>query len=596
MHIPASDDCNPPPSLPGPSLTTIVSKTLGITIPPMRERRVPETADRLQASFKEILDAYTKARKDHESEPPDTFADSLHDFEVKLINIVLDFRFFKAVNPDIYPDVVKLPAIRSMLDLLNGGYHCGNLLAGFILRTFETLTDPDIFVPGQEEEATLFVKSLVEFGALNVFVSTLDKFPVDAVHFPAVQTIAQMIFLEPELAGPAGLNSQLMDWVFKALSSSIWNDLKMHVLGLLNTLLMSSIKNRLEFGEKGALAVVVKAISFLEEDFIPHEEYLLQTLFSCLLFLLEFPENIMKFVEAGGVQSMIGIIQQEDFGYCYGSAIAALDIAVKACESAYEEFVNDKLAFDTAFPPSMDMIPPSIMHEEEEIEEHQISIITSLIVGIAKTEKESLVKKLEENDFKRITWLMELYKRYSENAEGMTNHIKGKQSIEDILGHLLSSENSIIRSRIKSYLTQHNLEMKHVEESPSAYHTSHPTAKKVEENGRANHTDDLNHQGASKKVEENGRVNHTDDLNHQGASKKVEENGRVNHTDDLNHQGASKKVEENGRANHTYDLNHQAVFVETPMPSSGSMVSCVADSASAVTPMKLVSSSTVEKM
>ncbi|KAI3947092.1 hypothetical protein MKW92_028928 [Papaver armeniacum] len=405
MHIPASDDCNPPPSVPEPSLTTIVSKTLGIPIAPMRERHVPETPDQLQASFKEILDAYTEACKAHASEPPDTFADSLHDFQVKLINIVLDFRFFKAVNPDIYPAVVKLPAIRSMLDLLNGGYHCGNLLAGFILRTFETLTHPDIFVPGQEEEATLFVKSLVELGALNVFVSTLDKYSVDAVHFPAVQTIAQMIFLRPELAATAGLNSQLMDWVFKALSSPIWNDLKMHVLGLLNTLLMSSVKNRLEFGKKDAVAVVVNALSSLEEDFVPHEEYLLQTFFSCLLFLLEYPDNIVMYFapERGNSirpNSMIGIINQEDFGYCHGSAIVALDIAVKACQSASQEFVNDDLAFDTAFHPFMDM------------------------------------------------------------------------SIDVILGYLWSSENSTIQSRIKSQLTHHNLEMKHVEDSLSVYRDS----------------------------------------------------------------------------------------------------------------------------
>ncbi|KAI3957900.1 hypothetical protein MKW92_041613 [Papaver armeniacum] len=472
MHITASDDCNPPPSVPEPSLTTIVSKTR-IPIAPMRERHVPETPDQLQASFEEILDAYTEACKAHASEPPDTFADSLHDFQVKLINIVLDFRFFKAVNPDIYPAVVKLPAIRSMLDLLNGGYHCGNLLAGFILRTFETLTHPDIFVPGQEEEATLFVKSLVEHGALNVFVSTLDKYSVDAVHFPAVQTIAQMIFLRPELAATAGKNTQLMDWVFKALSSPIWNDLKMHVLGLLNTLLMSSVKNRLEFGKKDAVAVVVNALSSLEEDFVPHEEYLLQTFFSCLLFLLEYPDNIVSFAKAGGVQSMIGIINQEDFGYCHGSAIVALDIAVKACQSASEEFVNDDLAFDTAFHPFMDMNPPSIYHEIEEIEEHQISLIASLIGGVAKTKKDSLLKKFEENDFKRITWLMELYERYSGKVEAMTNHLmnhlKGKQSIDVILGYLWSSENSTIQSRIKSQLTHHNLEMKHVEDSLSVY-------------------------------------------------------------------------------------------------------------------------------
>ncbi|RZC44530.1 hypothetical protein C5167_037486 [Papaver somniferum] len=118
---------------------------------------------------------------------------------------------------------------------------------------------------------------------------------------------------------------------------------------------MSSMENRREFGKMDAVIVVVNALSSLEEDFVPHEEYLLQTLFCCLLFLLECPDNIVRFAEAGGVQSMIGIIQQEDFGYCHGSAIVALDKAVEAYQSAYEEFVNDDLAFDTAFHPFRDM-------------------------------------------------------------------------------------------------------------------------------------------------------------------------------------------------------------------------------------------------
>ncbi|KAI3860211.1 hypothetical protein MKX03_022517 [Papaver bracteatum] len=441
MHIPASDDSPPPLSLPGPSLTTL--ETLGFTISPMRKRYVPGTAEEFQASFDEIFGAYTKACKKR--------AGSLHDFRLKLTDLVLDFRFSKAAKPHIYPDVVKLPAIRSMLDLLNGKYKCGSLLAGFILCTFETLTDPDIFVPGQEEEATLFVESLVKLGALDVFVSTLTKF-----------------------------QSQLMDWVFKSLRSPKWNDLKMHVLGFLNTLLMSSFKNRLEFGKMDAVIVVVNALLSLEEDFVPHEEYLMETLFSCLLFQLECPDNIVKFAEAGGVQSMIGIINQEDFGYCHGSAIIALDIAVKACQSAYQEFVNDDLALDTAFHPFMDMNPTSIYHEIEEIEEHQISLIASLIGSIAKTKKDSVLKKFEENDFKRITWLMELYERYPKKVEATVNYLKGKQSVDVILGYLWSSENSTIRSRIKSQLTHHNLEMKHVEDSLSAYRDNIGNAGELE--------------------------------------------------------------------------------------------------------------------
>ncbi|XP_026392037.1 uncharacterized protein LOC113287466 isoform X2 [Papaver somniferum] len=277
-----------------------------------------------------------------------------------------------------------------------------------------------------------------------------------------------MIYLKPELAGTAGQKHELMDWVLTALRSSTWNDLKMYAGVFLNTLLMPSVENRFLFGEE-VVIVVVNALSSIQEEEFPHEEHLLQNLFSCLLYLLESPANMESFAKAGGVQSMIGFIQEEDFGHCYGSAIVALDIAVKACQSASQEFVNefvtDDSAFDTVFPPSMDMIPLSIMHEEEEIEEHQISLIASLIGGIAKTEKDSLLKKFEENDFRRFTWLMELYKRYSEKVEAMTNHLKGKQLVDVILGYLWSSENSTIQSRIESQLTHHKLEMKHVEDS-----------------------------------------------------------------------------------------------------------------------------------
>lgn len=90
--------------------------------------------------------------------------------------IVLDFRTSKVVNPDIYPDVVKLPAIKSMLDLLKGSYYCRSVLAGFILSAFTKLTDPDILVRGQEEEATLFVESLDKFGALDYLFLLLVSF------------------------------------------------------------------------------------------------------------------------------------------------------------------------------------------------------------------------------------------------------------------------------------------------------------------------------------------------------------------------------------------------------------------------------------
>ncbi|KAI3903262.1 hypothetical protein MKW98_031916 [Papaver atlanticum] len=553
MPTPASDDCNPTPSLPRPSVTTklsILSETLGIPIPLKPEKGVPTSSDQLQASFEEAFSAYIiEACKCGEAR----VCKPLRDCEARLIRIVLNFRISKIVNPDIYPDVVKLPANR--------------FLAGFILSAFAKLTDPDILVRDQHEEATLFVESLDKFGALDY------------------------LFL-----------------LLVTLRSSTWDDLKMYAVGLLNTLLMLSVENRYQFGEE-VVIVVVNALSSIQEEEVLHEVHLLQNLFSCLLFLLEGPANIESFAKAGGVQSMIGFIQEEDFGHCYGSAVVALDIAVKACQSASQKFVNEFVtddsafdsAFDTAFPPSMDMIPLSIMHEKEEIEEHQISLISSLIgdagvfrinrmyslvkvyptwpiqvhyiysiwsaiCGIAKMEKDSLLKrfeeKFEENDFRRITWFMELYKRYSGKVEAMTNDFKGKQSVDVLLGHLWSSGNSTIQSRIESQLTQHNLEMKHVEDSLSAYR------------------DNIGNAGESVESPKTAMEECIDSL---------EEN--PNQRMELDNQSWGTLM------CGTLTLrNILAVFVETPTPLSGSMVSCVADSASAVTPSKLVSSSIVKKM
>ncbi|RZC84582.1 hypothetical protein C5167_047367 [Papaver somniferum] len=107
---------------------------------------------------------------------------------------------------------------------------------------------------------------------------------------------------------------------------------------------------------------------------------------------------------------MIKLIQDEELDdYFCGSGIAALDI-VKDCAS--DKFLNDALELDIAiFPPSMDMIHASTMHFKAEIEERLISLIESLTGGIAEMKKDILVKKFEENDGERITWLMEHFIR-----------------------------------------------------------------------------------------------------------------------------------------------------------------------------------------
>ncbi|KAL6583506.1 hypothetical protein OROMI_005584 [Orobanche minor] len=455
---------------------------------------VRETPDQLQSSFQKSFDDYNKSRRKYGGFEPCIIAD----LENKLITIIKKFITYKALYPKLYPKIVRLPGIRSMLDLLKDGEnYCGNRLASYILLAFEALTDEDVLVEIQCKEAPLFVDSLISFGALEVFVSTLNKFPKDDCYSVsrALQTIAQMIFHNEDLAGIAGKKTKLIDLLLDALKTPRRDYPQTEAVGLLYTLLLSSMENRLQLGEMGTVTVILDVISSLEGDEDEHEhehededededdeDYLLENLFHCLFFLLEHLENKVRFANAGGVKLMIKIIQHEELGYhYYGSAIAALCIAAKDCQYASDKFVNDAIGSDFAiFPASMD-IPPSTMHEQEEIEEHLISLIALLTGGITEAQKDILLIKFVENECKKINWLVELFIRYFKEVEAGIKHLKDKQLdpselynkklryglptlqlIALILGYLWLSKNVVVCCRIETELSHHKSEKKHV--------------------------------------------------------------------------------------------------------------------------------------
>ncbi|XP_026377509.1 uncharacterized protein LOC113271803 isoform X3 [Papaver somniferum] len=296
--------------------------------------------------------------------------------------------------------------------------------------------------------------------------------------------LIEMIFQgRAAVAKTASSSRELIIWVSAAIRGTKW-DAKVCAVGFLHTLLMNYTENRLLLGTD-TLPAVVDALSSLimspEEEKTEkqkrkeEEEDLPLTLFGCLFFLLEYPDNKVHFVNAGGIEAMIKLLQdgQKLGDYIYGSAIVALDI-VKDCLAASDKFENDDLELGIAiFPASMDMIL-STTHCKEEIEERLISLIESLTGG--KTENYTLLEKFGENDWERITWLMELFTRYSKRVGAVANRLKSEQldsfelykkkcgdgfstlqSIAVILGYLWLPE---IKAKIESELSRHRIEKK----------------------------------------------------------------------------------------------------------------------------------------
>ncbi|KAI3854531.1 hypothetical protein MKX03_016886 [Papaver bracteatum] len=441
-------------------------------------RPLRETADQLYSSFREALNDYGKS-------------------EEALIEIIRRMRMTKIVSPKVYQELVQLQAFEPMVGLLG---NCGKILASRILLAFEKLTYGNIYLT-HDEQAAAFVDLLVKYQAVEAIVSCFLRFSEDDnVVYGALQTIAHMIFIRPDVAEIVGKQTKLINWVLEVIKTKGCDNKKQYTAGLLTTILQyTSKENILELGKMGTVDVVVKALLpytkspvmldqevldrmqilfrclpytktlVKKEDMLNQDEEfnLVQCLFDCLFCLLSSVENKKRFADAGGVHLMLQIVKQEKLSnFYYGSAIAALVIALKKCPSASDMFVNDALALDIAFPASIDAISSSITHKGDEIEGHHMSLITTLITdGTTGVEKDALLDKFEENNY--IDWLLDLFSRYSTEVNARMNQLKDKQLDESelydekleyglstlqliavILAYLLLSKRSTITARI----------------------------------------------------------------------------------------------------------------------------------------------------
>ncbi|KAI3834147.1 hypothetical protein MKW98_018197 [Papaver atlanticum] len=454
-------------------------------------RPIQETPDQLYSSFKEALSDYGAE------------SDRLGKSEDALIGIIGKMELMKFVSPNDFQELVKLKVFELMVDLLA---NCGNNLASYIFLAFKRITDGDIRVM-HDAQAADFVDLLVKYHAVEKFVSCFFRFSEDDdVVYEALQTIAHMIFLRPDVAKIVSKQTKLINWVLKVVKTKGCDYKKQYTVGLLTTILQyTSEENILELGKMGTVDVVVEALlpytkspvrkkgildqekidrvqilfgclpysetSVKKEDMLDQDEEfdLVQSLFDCLFCLLSPVENKERFANAGGVHLMLQIVKQEKLhNFYYGSAIAALDIALEQCPSASDKFVNDALALDIAFPASIDAISSSITHEAVEIEGHLMSLITTLTDGTTGVEKDTLLDKFEENGY--IAWLLDLFSRYSLRVYARMNQLRDKQldqselyeekleyglstlqSIAVILAYLLLSKRSTIRAKIGEF-------------------------------------------------------------------------------------------------------------------------------------------------
>lgn len=173
---------------------------------------------KLVLSFERRLKDNIAARLKHPNNP-DRFADSeldLHD-DLQKLRVL-------AGAPELYPDLVALNTVPSVLNLLA---HDNSDIAADVVALLQDLTDEDA-VEDNDAPARVLVEALVENSALELLVQNLhrlsDSDPDDSTSAHAtLATIENMVELKPEVAELVCERTKLMKWllgrlkVYKAL-------------------------------------------------------------------------------------------------------------------------------------------------------------------------------------------------------------------------------------------------------------------------------------------------------------------------------------------------------------------------------------------
>lgn len=467
------------------SLLDAIEKSQSLSKSQPIETLDPKTLKKLILSFERKYKENIESRLKYPDQP-EKFADS----EIDLHNELHKLKILSSA-PELYPDLINLNTIPSVLSLLT---HENTDIAIDVIQLLQDLTDEDVVEmsnENEEESMKALVNTLIENNVLELLVHNLQRLSDSddqdemAAVYNTLATVENMIEVEPKVAEMICEKTRVLKWLLGKLKVREFDSNKQYAAEILSILLQNSEANQKKLGQMNGVDVVLQAVAMYKskDPKSGDEEEMVENLFDCLCCLLMPLENKERFVKAEGVELMIIIIKQKKLAY--GSAIRALDFAMTNYPPACERFV-DVLGLKTAFAAFMGKIPMSKKNKkeryQEELEERVISLIASLFGGILRgSRRERLLSKFVENECEKIDRLMELYIRYSDRVKEETKRMDELelddlemdgderynrklesglytlQSIAIILGHLWCSEHPRMRARIELLLKQQKL-------------------------------------------------------------------------------------------------------------------------------------------
>lgn len=202
-----------------------------------------KTLKKFVLSFERRLKDNIEARLKYPSQP-EKFADSeidLHE-EIQKLKIL-------AGGPELYPDLVNLNTIPSLLGLLT---HDNTDISNDVVSLIQDLTDEDV-LEDNDEPALVLVDALVENNVLELLVQNLlrlnetDPDEVAAV-YGTLATIENLIEVKPAVAELVCEKTKLMRWLLGKIKVREFDGSKQYASEILAILLQNSSANQKRCG------------------------------------------------------------------------------------------------------------------------------------------------------------------------------------------------------------------------------------------------------------------------------------------------------------------------------------------------------------
>lgn len=341
--------------------------------------------------------------------------------EIELHGIVLELKVVATV-PDLYPLLVQLHSVPSLLELLA---HHNTDISVSIVDLLQELTDVDI-LHESHEGADVLIEALRGQQISALLVQNLDRLneavkeEADGVH-NTLSIFENLIEMRPEMCREAAAQG-LLQWLLRRLKQKTPFDAnRLYCSEMLSILVQDTGANRLLLGQLDGIDVLLQQLAVYKrhDPATAEEQEFMENLFNCLCSALMARENRDRFLRGEGLQLMNLMLREKKLSR--NGSLKVLDHALSGPDGRdnCNKFV-DVLGLRTIFPLFMKTPrrPKKVWTlSTDQHEEHVASIIASMLRNCRGAQRQRLLAKFAENDYEKVDRLIELHLKYLEKVD-----------------------------------------------------------------------------------------------------------------------------------------------------------------------------------